>query len=31
VLFRSDIRDVIELMRLNHRRVVTRHGVPAAA
>jgi hypothetical protein len=25
------VRDVIELMRLNYQRVVTRHGVPAAA
>jgi hypothetical protein len=27
----TDVRDVIELMRLNYQRVVTRHGVPAAA
>jgi hypothetical protein len=27
----ADIRDVIELMRLNYQRVVTRHGVPVAA
>jgi hypothetical protein len=27
----ADVRDVIELMRLNYQRVVTRHGVPAAA
>jgi hypothetical protein len=27
----SDVRDVIELMRLNYQRVVTQHGVPAAA
>jgi luciferase-like monooxygenase len=27
----ADVRDVIELMRLNYHRVVTRHGVPAAA
>ena len=27
----DDVRDVIELMRLNYQRVVTRHGVPAAA
>ena len=27
----DDVRDVIELMRLNYHRVVTRHGVPAAA
>jgi luciferase-like monooxygenase len=27
----GDVRDVIELMRLNYQRVVTRHGVPAAA
>ena len=27
----DDIRDVIELMRLNYDRVVARYGVPAAA
>ena len=27
----DDVRDVIELMRLNYHHVVTRHGVPAAA
>ena len=27
----DDVRDVIELLRLNYQRVVTRHGVPAAA
>ena len=27
----ADVRDVIELMRLNYHRVVTHHGVPAAA
>jgi hypothetical protein len=27
----ADVRDVIELMRLNYQRVVTRHGVPTAA
>jgi Family of unknown function (DUF5519) len=27
----ADVRDVIELMRLNYQRVVTRHGLPAAA
>ena len=27
----ADVRDVIELMRLNYLRVVTQHGVPAAA
>lgn len=27
----ADVRDVIELLRLNYQRVVTRHGVPAAA
>jgi Family of unknown function (DUF5519) len=27
----ADVRDVIELMRLNYQRVVTRHGTPAAA
>ena len=27
----ADVRDVIELLRLNYHRVVTRHGVPAAA
>jgi hypothetical protein len=27
----ADVRDVIELMRLNYQRVVTQHGVPAAA
>jgi hypothetical protein len=27
----ADVRDVIELMRLNYHRVVTRHGAPAAA
>jgi Luciferase len=27
----ADVRDVIELLRLNYDRVVTRHGVPAAA
>jgi Family of unknown function (DUF5519) len=27
----ADVRDVIELMRLNYQRVVSRHGVPAAA
>jgi hypothetical protein len=27
----DDVRDVIELLRLNYHRVVTRHGVPAAA
>ena len=27
----DDVRDVIELMRLNYHRVLTRHGVPAAA
>ncbi len=27
----EDIRDVIRLMRLNYERVVSRHGLPAAA
>ena len=27
----EDLRDVIELMRLNYDRVVARHGVPAEA
>jgi hypothetical protein len=27
----DDIRDVIELMRLNYDRVVTRHGIPEGA
>jgi hypothetical protein len=27
----ADVRDVIELMRLNYHRVVTRHGAPTAA
>ncbi len=27
----ADVRDVIELMRLNYDRVVARYGVPAAA
>ena len=27
----EDVRDVIELMRLNYDRVVARHGVPAEA
>jgi hypothetical protein len=27
----ADVRDVIELLRLNYHRVVERHGVPAAA
>jgi len=27
----ADVRDVIELLRLNYQRVVTRHGLPAAA
>ena len=27
----ADVRDVIELMRMNYQRVVTRHGVPTAA
>jgi Family of unknown function (DUF5519) len=27
----DDVRDVIELLRLNYQRVVTRHGVSAAA
>jgi hypothetical protein len=27
----ADIRDVIELLRLNYHRVVARHGLPAAA
>ena len=27
----DDIRDVIELLRLNYDRVVARHGVPAEA
>ncbi len=27
----ADVRDVIELMRLNYDRVVARHGLPAAA
>ena len=27
----SDVRDVIELMRLNYDRVVARHGVPGQA
>jgi hypothetical protein len=27
----DDVRDVIELLRLNYQRVVTRHGLPAAA
>jgi Family of unknown function (DUF5519) len=27
----DDVRDVIELMRLNYERVVTRHGVPTTA
>jgi hypothetical protein len=25
----DDVRDVIELLRLNHVRVVSRHGLPA--
>ena len=25
----ADVRDVIELLRLNYDRIVTRHGVPA--
>lgn len=27
----ADVRDVVELLRLNYDRVVARHGVPAAA
>jgi luciferase-like monooxygenase len=27
----ADVRDVIELLRLNYDRVVSRHGLPAAA
>jgi hypothetical protein len=27
----TDVRDVIELLRLNYDRVVARHGVPAKA
>jgi hypothetical protein len=27
----ADVRDVIELMRLNYDRVVARHGLPDAA
>ena len=27
----DDVRDVIELLRLNYERVVGRHGLPAAA
>jgi luciferase-like monooxygenase len=27
----GDVRDVIELLRLNYHRVVTRHGLPSAA
>jgi hypothetical protein len=27
----ADVRDVIELMRLNYQRAVPRHGAPAAA
>jgi hypothetical protein len=27
----ADVRDVIELMRLNYERVTARHGVPAGA
>jgi hypothetical protein len=27
----DDVRDVIELLRLNYQRVVTRHGMPAVA
>jgi hypothetical protein len=27
----ADVRDVIEVMRLNYERVVARHGLPAAA
>lgn len=27
----DDVRDVIELMRLNYDRIVSRHGLPAAA
>jgi hypothetical protein len=27
----ADVRDVIELMRLNYDRIVARHGLPAAA
>ncbi len=27
----ADVRDVIELLRLNYDRVVARHGLPAAA
>jgi hypothetical protein len=27
----ADVRDVIELLRLNYQRAVTRHGLPAAA
>ena len=27
----ADVRDVIELMRLNYERVVARHGLPDAA
>jgi hypothetical protein len=25
----ADVRDIIELLRLNYERIVTRHGVPA--
>jgi hypothetical protein len=27
----DDVRDVIELMRLNYDRIIARHGLPAAA
>lgn len=27
----DDVRDVVELMRLNYDRIVARHGLPAAA
>lgn len=27
----ADVRDAIELMRLNYQRIVERHGLPAAA
>jgi hypothetical protein len=27
----ADVRDVIELLRLNYHRAVARHGLPAAA
>ena len=26
-----DVRDVIELLRLNYERIVSRHGLPEAA